>query len=249
MIVDCHTHAAGGRSFGLATSSVAEFVAAMDRGGVDKSLVLTTDGFFFDFVAANDDLQTFVQQYPDRLFAGPTVNPRYGDAALAEIRRCRVELGMKGPLKFHPWLQGFSPLEPYMDAVAETCIALDLPIFFHDGTPPYSTPLQEATLAARFPALKVIMGHSGLRDMWLETLLAAKRYPNVWVCLCGTAPIGMERIVAEVDPRRILFGTDAGFGSAPGTHEYRKGQILRLAVPDDVKAGILGENARRLFGL
>jgi len=249
MIVDCHTHASGGRSFGLSSLSGANLVAAMDRCGIDKALVYTTDGFFFDFVTCNDELHAFVQEFPGRLVAGPTVNPRYGEAAVAEMRRCRLQLGMKGPLKLHPWLQGFSPLEPYMNPIAEAAIELGMPIMFHDGTPPYSTPLQIAVLAARFPELTVILGHSGLKDLWQEALAAAKRYPNILLCLCGTLPHGIERIVAEIEPQRLLFGTDAGFGVAPGNQEYRLGQIQRLAVPEEVKALILGGNAERIFAL
>jgi len=233
----------------VSPTSVLNFLAAMDRCGIDKALVYTTDGFFYDFVAGNNELQAYVQQCPGRLVAGPTIDPRYGEAALAEMRRCRLQLGMKGPLKLHPWLQGFSPLEPYLDPVAETAIELGMPIMFHDGTPPYCTPLQVAALAARFPELTVILGHSGLKDLWQEALAAARRYPNIILCLCGTSPLGIERIVAEIEPERLLFGTDAGFVVAPGNQEYRMGQIRRLNVSEEIKALILGENARRLFDL
>ncbi len=249
MIVDCHTHASGGRSFGLSSIPVADFVAGMDRCGIDKALVYTTDGFFSAFVTCNDELQAFVEQFPDRLAAGPTVDPRCGEAAVAEMRRCRLELRMKGPLKLHPWLQGFSPVEPFMDPIAEAAIELGMPIMMHDGTPPYCTSLQVAALAARFPALTVIMGHSGLKDLWQAALAAAKRYPNIILCLCGTLPLGIERIVAEIEPQRLLFGTDAGFGASPGNQEYRLGQILRLNVPEEIKALILGGNAQRIFDL
>jgi predicted TIM-barrel fold metal-dependent hydrolase len=177
------------------------------------------------------------------------VDPRYRDMAVAEMRRCRRDLGMKGPLKLHPWLQGFSPVEPLMDPIAETAIELGMPIMMHDGTPPYCTSLQVAALAARFPDLTVILGHSGLKDLWQTALAAAFRYPNIILCLCGTLPLGIERIVSKVDPERLLFGTDAGFGAARGNQEYRLGQILRLDIPDSVRRLILGGNARRIFNL
>jgi len=249
MIVDCHTHASGGRSFGVSPVPVADFIAVMDQCGIDRSLVYTTDGFFFDPVECNNELQAFVQQFPERLVAGPTIDPRHGPDAIAEMRRCRLELGMKAPLKLHPWLQGFCPVEPLMDPIAEAAIELGMVIMMHDGTPAYSTPLQVAALAARFPELTVILGHSGLKDLWQTALAAARRYPNIILCLCGTLPLGVERIVAEVDPKRLLFGTDAGFGAAVGNQSYRLGQILRLNIPKETKDLILGGNAQRLFGL
>ena len=156
---------------------------------------------------------------------------------------------MKGPVKFRPWLQGFCPLESYMDPIAEAAIELEMPLIFHDGTPPYSTPLQIGELARRFPELTVMLGHSGLRDLWLAALAAAHRYPNILLCLCGPAPYGIERIVSELPPERILFGSDAGFMASPGMREYRIGQIRRLPVSDEAKAMILGDNAVRIFGL
>lgn len=249
MIIDCHTHASGGRSFGVSSTPVDGFVSVMDQCAIDKSIVYTTDGFFFDFVAANDELQDFTQRYPERMVAGPTVDPRFGDEAVNEMIRCRRDLGMKGPLKLHPWLQGFCPLEPFMDPIAEAAIELDMPIMMHDGTPAYSTPLQVAALAARHPDLTVILGHSGLKDLWQTALAAAKRYENIYLCLCGTLPLGIERMANEADPQRLLFGTDAGFGVAMGNQKYRLGQILRLDIPDRIKELILGGNAQRLFGI
>ena len=249
MIVDIHTHVSGGRVFGMSRVSAAEFVAGLDRSGVDKAIIYTVDGFFFDFVTCNDELPAFAQKLPGRLVPGPTVDPRHGRAAVDEMRRCQLELGMKGPLKIHGWLQGFSPMDPAMELIAETAMELGMPILFHDGTPPYSTSLQVATVAARFPQLTVILGHSGMRDMWLEALAAAKRCPNIMLCTCTTAPHGLERMVREVDARRIMMGTDHGFGLTPGNQESRVEQIRQLDISNEVKALIMGENAQRLFQL
>ena len=58
---------------------------------------------------------------------------------------------MRG-VKLHPWLQGFSAHEPGLDPLCEVAAAAGVPILFHDGTPPFSTPLQLASLARRHPA-------------------------------------------------------------------------------------------------
>jgi predicted TIM-barrel fold metal-dependent hydrolase len=218
----------------------------MDRYGIDHSVVFTLDGFFESSRRHNDELARFVAEHPGRLTAFATVHPRRVDAA-DEVRRAVTELGMKG-LKLHPWLQGISPLEAYMGPIAEVCAELSVPLLFHDGTPPYSTPLQFALLAERHPEVTVILGHSGLLDLWPEALAAGKRAPNIWLCLCGPPTYALQKLVDGVPHDRILFGSDIGFGSDyPARHRLE--QVRSLDLPSESLDAILGGNAARLLGL
>jgi predicted TIM-barrel fold metal-dependent hydrolase len=244
MIVDCHTHYVG-RAYAHLGGG-ASILDSMDQYGIDHSVIFTLDGFFEDSRRHNDELAQFVAAHPGRLTGFATVYPRRADAA-DELRRAVTELGMKG-LKLHPWLQGISPLEEYMTPVAAACAELEVPIIFHDGTPAYSTPLQMALLAERHPDLVVILGHSGLLDLWPEAIAAATRNPNVWLCLCGPPTSALQRIVDSVPHDRILFGSDTGFG-----HDYqarhRLEQVRALDLAEESLAAILGGNARRLLSL
>lgn len=242
MIVDCHTH----HLAGAYANYGGNLLGSMDLYGIDHAAVFTYDGFFEESGRHNDELARFVDRQPDRLTAFATVHPRRPDAA-AEVRRAVTELGMKG-LKLHPWLQGISPLEAYMDPVAEACAELGVPMIFHDGTPPYSTPLQFALLAERHPDVTVILGHSGLLDLWPEALAAAGRTANVWLCLCGPPTYALQKLVDGVPHDRILFGSDIGFGSDyQARHRLEQVRALDLA-PASLDA-ILGGNAVRLLGL
>lgn len=243
MIVDCHTHYAG-RSF--AHLRPGGLVESMDRYGIDHSVVFTLDGFFENYRRHNDELAAFVAQHPGRLTGFCTVYPRDAGAA-DEVRRAVGELGFKG-LKLHPWLQGFSPIEAYMEPVARACAELGVPIIFHDGTPPYSTPLQIATLAERHPDLTVILGHSGLLDLWPEALEAGRRLENILLCLCGPPTSAMQMLVDAVPHQRILFGSDIGFG-ADYQARHRLEQVRALRLPPESLDAILGGNAIRLLGL
>lgn len=243
MIVDCHTHYVGQAYAHLGAGPLVE---GMDRYGVDHAIVFTLDGFFEDSRKHNDELAGFMAAHPGRLTGFASVYPRRADAA-DEIRRAVTELGMKG-VKFHPWLQGFSPVEAFMTPIAETCVELGVPMIFHDGTPPYTTPLQIAVLAERHPELNVILGHSGLLDLWPEALAAARRNENVWLCLCGPPTSALQKLVDGVPHERILFGSDIGFG-----HDYqerhRLEQVRALDLSDASLEAILGGNAVRLLGL
>lgn len=249
LTIDFHTHLPG-RAFGIGATPTPEFLGMLDHAGIDLAVVLTVDGFFYDPVAANNALHAQCQEAEGRLIPFCTVNPREPEQAVAEIRRCVQGLGMKG-VKFHPWLQGFSVADrSYMDPICAVTAELGVPMIFHDGTPPYSTPLQIADVARRHPTLQVVLGHGGLFDLWLEAIAAAQSYENIWVCLCGsTAPLLMEKVAAATSPQRLLYGTDMGFGRDPYVAWHRTEQARRLNLPADVKAAMLGANAARLLGV
>ncbi len=243
MIVDCHTHLVGEAYAELGAGSLVE---SMDRYGVDHSVVFTLDGFFGDARRHNDELARFVAAHPGRLTGFASVYPRAPNAA-DEVRRAVTELGMKG-LKLHPWIQGTNALEAYMEPLAEACAELRVPILFHDGTPPYCTPLQFAMLAERHPDLTVILGHSGLLDLWPEALAAGRRVPNIWLCLCGPPTYALRKLVDGVPHERIIFGSDIGFG-ADFQLSHRLEQVRSLGLDPETLAAILGGNAARLLGL
>ena len=243
MIVDFHTHFTGRSYAHLGAGSLVE---SMDLYGIDHAVVFTLDGFFEDVRRHNDELAAFAAEHPGRLTPFATVYPRHAGAA-DEVRRAVEELGMKG-VKLHPWLQGFNPLEAYMEPVARACAELGVPLIFHDGTPPYSTPLLLGLLAERHPDLDVVLGHSGLLDLWPEALAAGRRHPNVWLCLSGPPTAALQKLVDGVPHERILFGSDTGFG-----HDYqarhRLEQVRSLDLPPGALEEILGGNAARLLGL
>jgi uncharacterized protein len=245
VIVDCHTHFVS-ELYGHLGGDVRPLVESMDVHGIDHAVVFTLDGFFEDSQLHNDKLAEFVAAHPGRLTGFANVHPRRADAA-GEVRRAVTELGMKG-VKFHPWLQGFSPVESFMNPIAEVCAELNVPMIFHDGTPPYTTPLQIALLAERYPELTVILGHSGLLDLWPEALVAASRNDNVWLCLCGPPTAALQKLVDAVPHDRIVFGSDIGFGrDYQARHRIEQVRVLDLS--DDSREAILGGNAARLLAL
>lgn len=244
--IDMHTHFPG-TARGLSRRTTADFLAMLDRAGIDQAVILTFDGFFFDDVAANNALAEHAAESGGRLIPFGTVDPR-GRDAVAEVRRCVEALGFRG-LKFHPWLQGFSPLEDCMQPIAAEAARLGVPILFHDGTPCYSTPLQVAYLADRFPNLTVILGHGGLMDLWMEAIAAVKRYPNCYVCLCGTtAPAIFARMIQDLGTDKITIGTDAGLGD-DYVAVFRMAEFQALDLPDAAREAIFWRNAARLLRL
>ena len=245
MIIDAHTHAGVlGEGRGLAPGELMEM---LHTHGVDKAFVSTIRGFYGNCREGNDELAAYVGEYPKELYAFATVHPRDGEAAVEELRRCVDELGMIG-LKLHPWLQAFSVSAPMMDPILEEAIRLHLPILFHDGTPPYCTPLQICNLADRYPEATVVLGHAGNNDLWKNALDGARRLENVIICLSGPSMHAMKTMIDALGPDRFVFGSDCGTSSDPGSLIYRLEKIRRLDIPEEWKRKILGENALILAG-
>jgi len=239
MIIDSHTHMPMAGPTGL--------VSALKSYGVDKAVVFTTEGFYSDCRTANDRLVEGVRGFPGILYPWATVDPYEGEGAVQELRRCVKELGMLG-LKLHPWLQGFSVANPAMDLIMEEVVSLGIPILFHDGSPPYATPLQIANLARRHPQVIVILGHGGLRELWKDALRAAEELENIWLCTSGVPLAGLQTMVDRLGCDRIVFGSDAG-GGHPSVIPYRLRFIEELKISDAEREKIFGGNIARLLGL
>jgi predicted TIM-barrel fold metal-dependent hydrolase len=243
-VIDFHVHQPRANAY-----ASSEYVGFMDRIGVELSVVFTYEGLLRPRPEANDSLAAFVASPPGRMVAFSTVDPRDPGAA-REIERCTREHGMRG-VKLHPWLQGFSAHEPGLDDVCAAVAELGIPLLFHDGTPPFSTPLQLASLARRHPEATIVLGHGGLHDLWREAVEAVVTTPNLHLCMCATPPYAMRRIVEECPLDRLLFGTDAGLRPTP-FHLYaalRVRQLERLELDAAQVEAITDVNPRRLLGL
>jgi len=242
-VIDFHVHQPRGNAYGADA-----FVGTMDSLGIEKSVVFTYDGLLHPSPDANDSLAEWVGAAPGRLVGFATVDPRDANAA-AEIERCVRVHGMRG-VKLHPWLQGFSVYEPGLDRVCEAAARLGIPVLFHDGTPPFSTPLQLAGLAERHPDTTVVLGHGGLHDLWREAAAAVLATENVYLCMCATPGYAMRALIARCPLDRLLFGTDAGLRPEPLQRyaQLRVRQLDELGLDDAQRVAILETNPRRLLG-
>jgi hypothetical protein len=247
-VIDFHVHqpalVAGAPPYG--PEEYAEFARGL---GIELSVAFTFDGLRSPGRAANDSLAAFADTGDGHFATFATVDPNDSGAAV-EIERCVREHGMRG-VKLHPWVQAFSAHVPGLDPVCEAAASLGIPILFHDGTPPFSAPLQLASLARRHPRATVVLGHGGLHDMWREAAAAVETTPNVHVCLCATPPYAMRAIVDRCPLERILFGTDGGLFPEPRQAYVglRVRQLERLGLTSLQRQAIVEDNPRRLLGL
>jgi predicted TIM-barrel fold metal-dependent hydrolase len=103
-------------------------------------------------------------------------------------------------------------------------------------------------LAARFPALNIVMAHPSVP--WQDEALAvATHKSNVWIDLSGWSPKyfpeNLVRHANSILQNKVLFGSDFPLI----TPDRWLGDFANLTLKDEVRPKILKENAVRLLGL
>lgn len=147
-----------------------DLLASMDQAGIDMS-VCKGFGWTDPGIAreSNDYNLAAARSHPDRLVAFCSVNPLWGEDAVAEVHRCH-EAGARGIGELHPDTQGIldadmSALAPVFDAARE----LGMPVLMHasepvgHGYPGKGTVTPELLMAVvnAFPNNRFIFSHFG----------------------------------------------------------------------------------------
>jgi len=240
MIVDAHCHIGETPHF---RQTADDLLAQMDTNGIDRAVIC---GSGRHIVVENEEGNRYiaeaVRKYPDRFYGFASVNPWYGDKAVAELRRA-VEDGLVG-LKLHPSMQGYPAHDPIIEPVVAAAIELDLPIYIHSGTPVFSLPLQIVELALQYPEGKFIMGHMGGADFYVDVPSSAHRAENVFYETSLTCHVGyVDEIILQAGAQRVIFGSDS-----PTSQQAAELLKIRLAKLTDVeRVGVLGTNFLKLL--
>jgi predicted TIM-barrel fold metal-dependent hydrolase len=259
--------APGRRSIqGWATAE--QMIEDMDRAGLDKVVLM---GEYFQqherCLARNDQALALVRRWPERVMAFAVLQPRAGQPALDELKRC-AEAGLRGVGELNPYAQGYELADPDFLRVVETCLAYDLPLNLHvsEEVGPYypgksTTPLRHYyDLACRYPDLKLILAHWGGGLIFYELMPQVRRsLKNVWYDTAASPllyPTGRILKVALdcLDHRKILYGSDYPLLIYPrrqAAPDFRPfiDELQALQLDEDIYDDIMGHNAARLLGL
>ena len=247
-IIDFHTHL-DDHWFSTPLLSEEDFVAGLDRCGIERACVFTLRGFYEDCRIHNDKLLERVARDPSRLLPFITVDPRFGDASIVELERC-IDTKLFFGVKLHPWIQSFAPssVKPTMVELLKRAASANLPVLFHDGTPPYATTYQIAACARWVPEAKIVLGHAGLSDYTLAAAQLVRDIPNLYACLCGPRTADVRHIVEIAGPEKLMFGSDFGLSDWM-IIEDRLDSVRLAGLSDDMLEMILYRNAQRLLGI
>lgn len=237
----------------------AEMVAAMDKEGIDKSVVF---GFPWQSPDTcrkhNDYVLESVMRYPDRLIGFGCINP-LSPGAGDEARRC-LDSGMAGIGELAFYRSGLDDraldsLEPIM----QLCRQRNLPVMIHVNEPlgheyPGKSPNslgQIYALAKRFVRNTLVLAHWG-GGIFLYMLLKKEVKETLANVFYDTAaspfvyhfdifPLAVRLAGIE----KVLFGSDYPLIS-PSTYFS---ELHRTGLTRDQRRRIQGLNAKKLLGL
>jgi predicted TIM-barrel fold metal-dependent hydrolase len=123
-------------------------------------------------------------------------------------------------------------------------------------------PLAVARMAARFPAVRVIIPHFGA-GLFREALMAADQCPNIhldtsssnsWMRYHARLTLDdvFRQALAVAGPERLLFGTDSSFfprGWQRPVYDAQLQALRAAGASDDAIDAVMSGNFDRLFGV
>jgi predicted TIM-barrel fold metal-dependent hydrolase len=236
---------------------LASRLAIMDAAGVRQALVIPGHGYerpsgIADTRAENDAIAAYRDARPDR-FPGAIgiVEPRDGAASLDELDRCKRDLGLVG-ISFHTRFQGVSLDSQWILQYVERMAALGLvPVLHAMNETPEEALWKLAVVARSIPdtpvlALDAFSSYEATR----ECSFIAEVAPNILFDTSLSYNFDfIEDFARRFGAERVVFGTDLYSTPVGRRISHLLPQILESTLPEADKAKILGDNARRLFGI
>jgi len=234
-----------------------ELIASMDEEGIDLSVILNIGWTDHELCQqTNDYIMEAASRYPDRLVGFCAIQPRAGEAAIAEIERC-ARGGIRGIGELRPDIQGFDlEDEAIMSPVVETAKRHGFVLLTHSSEPVGHEYMGKGSITpdilyrfiCRFPQLPIVCAHWGgglpFYALMPEVKTALK---NVFFDTAASPFLYRSEIfkhVAEiVGVDKILFGSD--YPLMPPSRIIK--QLRSLDMGLEAEALILGGNAEGLL--
>jgi uncharacterized protein len=268
-IFDCHHHVGLSLEFmGKSTEAYAvsaasdasdemtQRIAIMDAAGVAQAVVIPGHGYDRSLgIESNREVNTRIAAYrdrcPERFPVALGIIEPYPSFAVAELRRCKNELGLKG-VSFHARFQGISMDSPWVFECIEAMVDLDLLPVLHAMTEASDEALWKITQVARtYPEVTMLVLDSfSTFEGTKETPFVAELCPNLIfdTSLSYTFDY-IENFIKRFGAHRVMFGTDLYSPPMGRRISPLLNEIAESSLTHEEKSAVLGDNARRFFGL
>ena len=238
-------------------ASVDDLLAAMDRAGVERAVVMGMGWTDPDVaIEANDYIIQAVADNPNRLAGFCSVNPVWGEKAFSEAKRC-FAAGLAGIGEFHADTQGFDITSvETMAPVMELARADGRPVIVHASEPVghrypgkgSTTPDKLYRFIQNFPGNPIICAHWGGGLPFYSLMPEVKEsLKNVYFDSAASPFLYRPEVFASVSELvgsgKVLFASDYPLLDISRTLE----QARNAGLDPDVEAALLSGNAAKLF--
>ena len=242
VVIDAHNHLGGPDKGDGMSQSGEEIIGRMDTAGIDKAVVFpfNDEDPGISFSRSNDKVYSDVAGNPDSLIGFGRLDPNQGEQAVAEARRCVVELGLSG-IKLHPHAQNFAIDSMTVYRIAEWVAAVrpDIPIIFDNGKSTSPNKLI-GDLARAFPKVTFILAHMRGGD-FIEVTAA---HDNIFIQTTGVSQVEVvQQCVDELGADRVMMGSDSPYHSMED--EVMKVEELQLSKSE--KHMVFGGTAKKVL--
>jgi len=240
-----------------AAQEIASRLSIMQAGGVQQAIVIPGHGYersrgIADTRDENDAIARYRDADPDHFPAAVgIVEPRDGEASLAELDRAKHELRLAG-ISFHTRFQGVSLdsqwILKYVARMAELGL---VPVIHAMNETPEEALWKLAVLARSIPETPVLaLDAFGSFEATRECSFIAEVAPNILFDTSLSYNFDfIEDFARNFGVERVVFGTDLYSSPVGRRISHLLPQIKESALSHEEKELILAGNARRLFGI
>jgi hypothetical protein len=227
------------REYNLTAETLIE---AMDTARVDRAVIAPVDRSLAVFnQQGNRAMCRAAREHPRRFIPACSANPWLGTAAETELRRALDEGARM--LVLHPWVQGYVASDELVFPLLAIAERARLPVYIHTGPPGNATPYQVAQLAARYPGIDFLMGHSGATDFWNDAVEAARSRENVYLESSLARPFQFGGYLEQVGTGKGICGS-----AAPLNDMAMEWEQMRRNIPEAAWPRVGGGNLGALLG-
>jgi predicted TIM-barrel fold metal-dependent hydrolase len=246
MIFDFRTYI--GESFDGTKQSVGELLTRMDTLQIDMALVCPLRPYSYDLDGANRDLAANIDQHNDRLVGAARIDPWRPDAA--QTLRSAVESFGLRILYLNPWEETFRVDIERVDNLLALASEYQIPVLISTGFPWLSEALQVSSLAARWPAVPIIMTNGGQFNIsglgQADATLALKKASNLHFDTAGIYRQDfIEETVEYFGSKRVFYGSGSPYFDQ--YYELRRIQVAKIDEEDRQAIGY--GNANHLLNI
>ena len=195
---------------------VSQRLDAMDEAGIAVQALSPNPLTYLHFIPAanardycrrhNEDLAEIVRSHPRRFVGFATLPMQDIEASVDELARCVNDLCLVGAYVGTDF--GVHVDDPRLDALYETCVALDVPLFFHPAPSGLDGPLRDSRLR-RFD-LDLVLEFSYEEVVTVAMLVlggVTRRFPTLDICIShggGSTPMHLAKLRKLAETRRAV---------------------------------------------